>query len=508
MWLMATYIIQVAPRVTRSSIISTMLPRGSLESAGISAGAVLNFVNNINQNGAHSYILARHGQVVSQGYWTPFKPQLYHSLLSVTKSFTSTAIGFAVQEGLVKLDDFVIEYFQDKLSNPPCENMRKMRVEHLLKMSTGHGGDYSMLWNHSPINEKDVTKDADDVYHFLTTYVPDEPGSIFRYNSGATFMLGAILQKVSGLNVVEYLKPRLFEPLNIDVRADVNKQGQNHCAGGFQIKPEDLVKFGLFYINKGKWNGRQLLSPEWIEEATSKQADTAVAGSVAAFDKNWAAGYGYQFWMSADGHSFRADGMYGQFVIMSPKSGSVLVMLSGSADVRKLMRDGLDLIASVDSGEENNSDTDSNAELEEKLRNLQLALPEGEELDSRPIPSYKYKLSENELGFTAIQIESQILKIWLDKDSEPPFLTAPVGQSWTTTVNGENPFGYNLLIGELALSGAWSNDNLVIDIIIAETVGGYRFELSFKSHYLEIFISKLPDFSSKFKILGIDEKQY
>ncbi|WP_274366255.1 serine hydrolase domain-containing protein [Paenibacillus thermotolerans] len=182
------------------------LRRSTPEEQGISSASVMNFVNAIEQAKLelHSLMLIRHGYVVAEGWWAPYREDRPHMLFSLSKSFTSTAIGFAVQEGLVSLDDAVVSFYPEyeKLyaSN---EHLVRMRVRHLLSMATGHAQDSTGR----------ITDSEDWVKGFLSLPVEYEPGTHFVYNSGASYMLSAILHRVTGQTLLEYLKPRLFDPL-------------------------------------------------------------------------------------------------------------------------------------------------------------------------------------------------------------------------------------------------------------------------------------------------------
>ena len=164
---------------------------------------------------------------------------------------------------------------------------------------------------------------------FLAHPVPHKPGSHFRYNTPATFMQSAIVQKVTGKTVVDYLQPRLFDPLGIaPPKWDMNPQGISIGGYGLYLKTEDIAKFGQLYLQKGKWEGKQLIPEGWVNQATSKQASN---GSNPASD--WDQGYGYQFWRCRN-NAFRGDGKDGQFCIVLPEKDAVVVMTANTTDMQ------------------------------------------------------------------------------------------------------------------------------------------------------------------------------
>ncbi|TDB62730.1 serine hydrolase domain-containing protein [Arundinibacter roseus] len=301
------------------------LPRKSPESQGVSSVAVRNFLKATKASGLewHSFMLLRHGNVVAEGWWKPFQADYMHTLYSLSKSFTSTAIGFLVQEGKISVNDPVIQFFPDDLPDRVSDHLKAMKIKNLLTMNTGHESD--------TMPQLRAQEPQSWVKSFLAHPVVHLPGSHFLYNTGATYMLGAIIHKVTGQTLEQYLQPRLFGPLNITgYDWEKSPEGLNTAGYGLRVKTEDIAKLGQLYLKKGKWQGKQLLSPSWIEEATSKQT-TSQAG-----DNDWSQGYGYQFWRCKPGF-YRGDGAYGQFCMVMPEQDAVLVMTSESWDLQKSM---------------------------------------------------------------------------------------------------------------------------------------------------------------------------
>ena len=217
------------------------LPRGIPEAQGISSSAILEFIEAADKNieSMNSFMLVRHGQVVAEGWWSPYNADSPHSLYSLSKSFTSTAVGLAISEGKLSVDDEVLKFFPDDAPAEPSKNLKAMRVSDLLRMSTGHQV------------EPKRTKDEAWTKTFLAQPVPYKPGTHFLYNTSATYMLSAIVQKATGTTVLDYLKPRLFEPLGIEHPTwETSPQGISTGGYGLSIRTEDIAKFGQLYLRK------------------------------------------------------------------------------------------------------------------------------------------------------------------------------------------------------------------------------------------------------------------
>jgi CubicO group peptidase (beta-lactamase class C family) len=227
----------------------------------------------------------RHGKVIAEGWWEPYSPDLRHTLYSTSKSFTSTALGLAVSEGLLSVEDKVISFFPDQLPDTVSAALKAMSVKNLLTMSAGQDPDPTRII---------PARDTNWVSAFLALPVVDDPGSRFLYNSMATYMLSAIVQKVTGENLIDYLTPRLFEPLGIEgMDWEVDPKGINTGGWGLRLKTTDMAKFGQLYLQQGVWNGQQILPAEWIEEATAAQIEQAPEAPPAVIDSSdWLQGYG------------------------------------------------------------------------------------------------------------------------------------------------------------------------------------------------------------------------
>jgi len=307
------------------------LPRSTPEQQGVSSSSLNSFLDEVAKSKIefHSIMIVRHGHVVAEGWWSPYTASLKHTLYSLSKSFTSTAVGLAVDEGLFRIEDPVVSFFTSEVPQSVNANLAAMKVKHLLTMSTGHVKDTIQ-----PMRNGQVTW----VQTFLNQPVEREPGTHFLYNTGATYMLSAILQKTSGQTLMQYLRPRLFDPLDIQGEDwETDPKGINTGGYGLRVRTEDIAKFGQLYLQKGQWKGKQILTPEWIQQATSTQIVSNSSNPTRPREEDdWAQGYGFQFWRCRPG-GYRADGAFGQFSIIMPEYDSVIAITGESFSMQKSM---------------------------------------------------------------------------------------------------------------------------------------------------------------------------
>lgn len=306
---------------------ATSLPRSAPSEQGVDAAGILGFLNAVEAAGMdlHSLMILRHGQVVAEGWWAPYSADRVHMLYSLSKSFTSTAVGIAAAEGLLSLDDPVVEFFPDKVPSDPPPYLHMTRVRHLLAMASGHAED---TWRR--------VKGPDRVRAFFSIPAEQEPGTLFCYNQGCTYTLSAIIMKLTGQRLLEYLRPRLFEPLGIDqahwIQTD---EGIDQGFSGLHVTTESIAKLGQLYLQNGMWDGRQIVPAAYVAEASSKQIDNAQQQD----NPDWQQGYGFQFWISRNG-AYRGDGAYGQFCVIIPHADAVVACTANVTD----MQGELDLI--------------------------------------------------------------------------------------------------------------------------------------------------------------------
>lgn len=285
------------------------------ESVGIPSGSILAFMDRLKaeKRNVHGFLLYRHGKLISKAIAPPYTFDDKRHVYSISKSFTGTAIGIARDEGLLTLGDRLIDIFPESVPENISANLARMTVHDVLSMTCGHpdAAEGCMMGNN------------DWVKAFLAREVPYTPGTHFAYNSGGTYMLSAIITKLTGMSMLDYLTPRLFEPLGITgVTWDACPKGINLGGWGFRTSPVDMLKLGVLYLNGGYWNGKRIVSRDWVKLASSYKADNGVDGG-----SDWGSGYCYQMWRCQH-NCFRGDGMCGQLIIVSPDKDMVLSLIS------------------------------------------------------------------------------------------------------------------------------------------------------------------------------------
>ena len=306
------------------------LPRSTPSEEGVSSEWIMKYIDAVEKEDKdqqlHSIMIIKDGKVITEGWWAPYTDTTIHPMWSVSKSFNATAVGFAISEGLIDVENQVISFFPDILPDEISPNLEKMKIKHLLTMSAG-------------ITEEafNVAQPFGDNWEkaYLAMPVDVEPGTKFYYDSYASYMLSAIVQKVTGQKVIDYLRPRLFEPLGITgIIWEESPSGINTGGWGLSLKTEDMAKFGLLFLNDGVWNGKQVLPEGWVKEATTKRITKEYTTPEMPRDKDWYQGYCYQMWRCRH-NAYRADGANGQYIIMIPDYNTVVVTTAQCKDMAK-----------------------------------------------------------------------------------------------------------------------------------------------------------------------------
>ncbi|AEI48969.1 serine hydrolase domain-containing protein [Runella slithyformis] len=461
--------------------IITSLPRKSPESQGVDSVGIRQFLKATKESGLewHSFMLVRHGNVVAEGWWKPFEAANKHTLYSLSKSFTGSAIGFLVTEGKITINDQVISFFPEHTPANASDNLKAMKIKHLLTMNTGHHTDSMPDIRAKP--------DQNWVKSFLEKPVEHEPGTFFMYNTGATYMLGAIVHKVTGQTLEEYLAPRLFKPLGITgYDWEKSPQGLNTAGYGLRVSTEDIAKFGQLYLQKGRWQGKQLLPAAWVEEATGKRT-TSQAG-----DNDWSQGYGYQFWRCKPGF-YRGDGAYGQFCMVMPEQNAVLVMTCESFNLQKTMDVAYQTILPALKNEKLPENSSELTALNADIAALTLPVPKGK--TSSPVMN-KYSdkvfnVEKNAFGLTQIGFglfeDAGVLRVNYGNGMEK------VGfgwEKWKVNPNKRsNPFSANPIVipSRIAGTATWLADNILqINFKFVDQVHGDKLTVTFEGNNVTV----------------------
>jgi len=446
------------------------LPRSTPERQGISSNVIRGFVQAADTgiDAMHSFMLVRHGQVVAEGWWGPFDAATPHVLFSLSKSFTSTAVGLAVAEGKLSLDDEVLKVFPEDAPPQPSEKLRQMRVRDLLRMNTGHQTEPA-FWLETAT--PDSLRGTTWVRRFLAHPVPFKPGTHFLYNTPATYMLSAIVQKRTGQTVLDYLRPRLFAPLGIEhAEWDTNPDGVTIGGYGLRARTEDIAKLGLLYLKHGRWSGRQLLPDGWADSATARQTSN---GSDPRSD--WDQGYGYQFWRSR--HGYRGDGAFGQYMLVLPEQDAVVAITGGVRDMQAVMNLVWERLLPAMGPQALADDPAARGALQTTLAGLTVRGPAGRTTSplAGRVSGRWYEFPENDRGVRAVALDLSTRSPALLVRTTAGETRTPMGlgtwvRSRTGFANGMERMLSVPARPTVAASGAWKADSVfTVKLVLPET---------------------------------------
>ena len=404
-------------------------------------------------------MVLRHGHVVAEGWWAPHTPDRTRLLYSLSKSFTSTAFGFALAEGLLGLDDTVVSHcpeFADQISNP---RSRAITLRHLASMASGHTRDmWAEVMAHDP---------QEPVRGFLMLPPDEEPGTLFAYNQPCTYTLASVIQRAAGQTLTQYLRPRLFDPLGID---EVGWQswppgGPELGFTGLFARTEDVAKLGLLYLQCGRWGTTQLIPESYVEQATSRQIETPNEGT-----ENWTQGYGFQFWMSR--HGYRGDGAFGQFCVVLPEHDAVVAITAGTSNMPGVLDHvWKHLLPGFGSGPHNQ---EQQAELHQRLQGLSLGPCVAQPSPSRwedwtdgsfPVAPAREGSAATPLTSVELKREDGQLEVTITEPDNA--LTFPVGAADWLTSAPRDKHGNRVPV---SASGGWQDDHtLRVEAIFLES---------------------------------------
>nr|WP_288665503.1 serine hydrolase [uncultured Dorea sp.] len=293
-----------------------IFPRKTPESQGIGSDHLRYLIQELADSpntDMHHFMVLRHGNVICEADFAPYRKRIWHITHSMCKSITGMAVGFLVEEGKLELSENIYKIFHDKGSTWAKMFRPEVTVENLLTMTSG-----------VTFNESGIVSGNDWLESYLNAPVSEKPGTKFQYNSLNSYVLSAIITERTGMPMDEYLKPRLFEPLGItDYLWEKCPRGITKGGWGLFMHTEDMAKLGQLYLNKGKWNGKQIIPESWAEASVTKKVDS-IEGTY---------GYGYQLWMEERPGSFEYNGMLGQNVLIYPDIDMVIVTNAGNEEL-------------------------------------------------------------------------------------------------------------------------------------------------------------------------------
>ncbi|KUP21480.1 serine hydrolase [Paenibacillus sp. DMB5] len=440
---------------------------GSSSNNRLTPRALTEFFSRIQQSGlaVNTFMLLQDGAVTAEFARAPYRvgqPQLLYSL---SKSVTSIAAGIAIDEGLLKLTDTVISFFPHKLPDTISANLARMTVHHLLSMNAGHGDNIYGA----------VAQNKDWVQAFLAQEVTHEPGSHYVYSTHCTYMLSAIIEQVAGEKLVDFLMPRLFEPLGIPRPVwETCPLGITAGGMGLSLSTESIAKLGQMLLNKGEYAGKRIVSERYLALAASEQSDNRPSAKPGRIDS--AQGYGYQFHLCRRG-CFRGDGSFGQLLLVAPRESIVIAATAAFPGMQQLQT-LLDLIFEqlfdrLDQPETHNS-LELNANDRFIFSQTHPAMLPSSTLPPESRPGLKpavYRLADNPHGLKAIGLdmrEEQLMLQMVYGDARDGVLPFYFGQTLST----QGVFWKDLALHqqEVITIAAWQDrDILVLTLIYPET---------------------------------------
>ncbi len=469
------------------------------EQAGISSAAIQEYIQVLEdaQLSMHDVILIKGNDVFFEGYWAPFHKDFKHRMYSVSKSFISLAVGFAIQDGLLDLDDKMSKHFPKELEGQTDENMRNQTVRHMLMMST------------AKTEEPWFSARTDDRvrFYFENKRTESRPsGTIFQYDSPGSFVICALVERLTGMPFMDYLRQKLFDKIGVSNEAHCLKCPGGHSWGDSAVlcTPMDLAKVARFTLNKGAWNGNQLLNADYVTAATGKQIDNNVLGINACNTQ----GYGYLFWRTWQ-DSYFFNGMGSQFAICVPGKDLIMVCNAdnqGKEQSRDIIIDNffkmiVDKIADAPLAE----DEKAQKELQAMASGLKLMTAKGatESAWQEKVNGVTYVMNENEMGITKMRVVFDGAKSRLEYTNAQGDKTIYFGM-------GENAFakfpqeGYSKDVGSVftkghyydcAASAAWTEPHkLFIKVqIIDEYFGNLNITMSYTEDKLGVYMTKTAE---------------
>lgn len=470
-----------------TSVRFTGLPRSTPEAQGIPSSAILKFLEAVDtsEQEFHGFMLVRNGHVVSEGWWSPFAPEYFHTLYSLSKSFTSTAVGMLVDDKKITVEDKVISFFPDDLPTEVSDRLKAMRIKDLLTMNTGHeAGTMDAMLN---------AEDGNWPRSFLAQELAHDPGTHFFYNTGATYMLSAIVQKVSGQTVQELLTERLFNPLNIiGTDWENDPKGINVGGWGLRTQLEDIATFGQLYLQEGEWLGKQIISKEWVAEATMKQVPSQEN------DSDWGQGYGYQFWRCKPEPGFyRGDGAFGQYCIVIPPLQTVIAINSESKDMQASMDLVWDHLLPALGAQALTEDASAQEVLANKINTLSIPVKSTQETSpiQDQISGKKYVLKENDQKAKRFMVAFSRGQCTVQMERADGMRAIQCGQSkWLLNPDVELPTPsiltsekHQKVFSKVAASYTWQDDQtLIISLKFIENMHGDTWTCTFDGNEVKV----------------------
>ena len=468
------------------------LSYNSPESQGVPSEAILSFMDELELNNLnmHSFMLIRNGKVLAECYWPFFNAEKKHRMYSVSKSFTSVAIGMMIDEGRISLDDRVADFFTEYLPDDPHPYILQATVRHLLMMSTFNPStsynQYSPDWVAT---------------FFQDTREKTEPGSRFSYDTAATVVLCAIVEKLNGKPLLEYMRPVLDEiGISEDIWCVKSPDGRSWTGSGIICTTRDFARFGLLCLNRGEWNGKQLISREYMEAATSYQIDNSERG----VGTELGFGYGYQFWCLRDG-GFACYGMGAQLALCLPSQNLLLITTADNQAIRNGIEPIIEAFFKLARKIEKTKLPNNKAlqkKLEEKISTVSNPLPVGSKTttNATKYSGVRYAMNDNGMGIKWMNVDIAPEKCIFHYENNAGEHSMIIGMGEYIFQKFPEKY-YGAQIGtkdtnyDSIAAAAWQDENTLSGIIYAidDYLGSIHFTLSFSNDKLLVTMKKTAE---------------
>ncbi len=455
------------------------------EEQGLDSELLADLLELIRQNGIgiHSLLLIRNGQVVLDAYFYPFTPGgTVHDVASVTKSVTSTLIGIAIDRGHISSVEQSMLALLPKQTVADAEKKKAITVKDLITMRSGL--DCGLL----PAEKElyDMVQTGNYVQSAIDLPLALEPGSKYAYCSGNMHLLSAIITETTGLSALDFAKEHLFGPLGIQQAFwPADAQGISHGWGDLRLHPHDMARIGYLYLNRGMWDGKQIVSPQWVEQATQPHSSPSE-------DE----GYGYGWWLqsiSPTDHLVFASGRGGQMIYVWPAKEMIVVLTGGGYDIRRIEQPLLSAIRS-------DSVLPENQKGYKRLRDMLAAItipPDPEPIPALPdtaqrISGKEYRLVKNALGFTSISLsfddrEKGLLKMTrIASSSETEDYVLPIGLDGVHSIVPGGLFGL-----PWGAKGHWESANVfVMHLDTIANINRFRLTMTFAEEAVTVALDE------------------
>lgn len=459
------------------------------ESLGIPSQSILNFLEDMKtyRIPLHSYLVLRHGKVAAEGYCAPFDAEHKHRMYSISKSFTSVAIGMLITEGRLSLTDKVADFFPEYIPENPTPYMFKATVRDLLMMA---------VFNETGAYDWDT---PDWVKCFFDNDMPKQmPGTVFHYDTNATVVLCAIVEKMTGKKLLDYMRPLLDElGISKDIWCIESPDGRSWTGSGILCTPRDLARFGLFCLKRGEWNGKQLVDRDYMLQATTKQIGNYVAHSGIR-----TSGYGYQFWMQPEG-GFSCSGMGSQYAFMYPEQDLVVITTAdaqGLNNAEDFIRESF--LKNILHGCQDEA-LPENPEAQAKLAEASvLKLPKIEGALTSPwaekANGVKYVFDDNRWGFKWMKLDFDEEKVTLTYEKRGEVASFPlyIGEYGPVFPFPELDFSTRIGTADThyrcVSQGAWDMENTLVGNVFAvdDYLGCIKIQFTFVEDTMTIFATR------------------